>query len=378
MKYYTLLTFVLFLSLTSCQKDQTIDFDDEEVVIDWSEAADKSTSMLLEQFWNSRDFYFNYDNGGNTDFHYWPNAHGLNVILDAYERTKDDYYKTYTENWYVGVPRKNGNGWLNHFYDDMEWNIIALMRAYHLFNDQKYLDAAMQMWNDTKNGWTAHNGGGINWNKDQNPQKGACSNGPAAIIAARLYQITKDPKDLEWAKKIYEWQQEVLVNPNTGAVWDHIKYDGAIQTSWLFTYNQGTYLGAAYELFKITGETHYLNEAIKATNFTLSNLINANDGLLKDEGAGDGGIFKGIFVRYFVQMIMDEKLPEPDRQKYLRFLKHNGEVAWLKGRNDNTGCYSSYWNKKPEAVADYTSQLSACMLMEGLDLLQRKGFIDAK
>ena len=34
--------------------------------------------------------------------------------------------------------------------------------------------------------------------------------------------------------------------------------------NWIFTYNQGTFLGAALELYKITGEKGYLNDAKKA------------------------------------------------------------------------------------------------------------------
>ena len=34
---------------------------------------------------------------------------------------------------------------------------------------------------------------------------------------------------------------------------------------------QGTFLGAAYELYKITGEESYLKDARKAANFAISN-----------------------------------------------------------------------------------------------------------
>ncbi|HAH22224.1 MAG TPA: glycosyl hydrolase family 76, partial [Prolixibacteraceae bacterium] len=95
----------------------------------------------------------------------------------------------------------------------------------------------------------------------------------------------------EWALKIYDWEKSTLFNPANGAVYDNIdSRTGDIQKSWIFTYNEGTFLGSAVELYKITGEKGYLNDAIKAADYTLNNLVDGNDRLLKIEGNGDGGL----------------------------------------------------------------------------------------
>lgn len=52
--------------------------------------------------------------------------------------------------------------------------------------------------------------------------KNACSNGPASLIAARLYNINKNEEDLQWALEIYNWEREHLFNPATGAIYDNI------------------------------------------------------------------------------------------------------------------------------------------------------------
>ena len=52
--------------------------------------------------------------------------------------------------------------------------------------------------------------------------KNACANGPAAIIAARLYKITNEKEYLDWALKIYNWEKATLFNPATGAIYDNI------------------------------------------------------------------------------------------------------------------------------------------------------------
>jgi predicted alpha-1,6-mannanase (GH76 family) len=89
-----------------------------------------AVQLLIHLFWNADEHYFNYNNLGLKDFHYWPQAHALDVMVDAYLRTRDNLYKTTINDWYDGVKRKNGNTFFNIFYDDMEWNALAMLRAY--------------------------------------------------------------------------------------------------------------------------------------------------------------------------------------------------------------------------------------------------------
>lgn len=127
-------------------------------------------------------------------------------------------------------------------------------------------------------------------------EQNACSNGPAALIAARLYRINGNQEDLDWAVNIYKWERENLFNPATGAIYDNVNGETGELSTLSLSYNQGTFLGAAYELYKITGEESYLKDARKAANFGISNssMIDTGNNLLRDEGDGDGGLFKGI------------------------------------------------------------------------------------
>src|SRR5438876_659559 len=85
-------------------------------------------------------------------------------------------------------------------------------------NDDAYKNVADILWSDIKNGWSADLGGGIWWRKD-NPSKNAPSNMPAAIMAARLYKKFNRAEDLQWAKKIYDWQKLVLYDNTSGWVY---------------------------------------------------------------------------------------------------------------------------------------------------------------
>ncbi len=345
--------------------------DEEEETIDWNAAANASSMALINQFWNSGGNYFNTDNSGNTTFQYWPNAHALDVLIDAYERTGNTEYSTYFDRWFQGVKAQNGNTWNNDFYDDMEWNALAMLRAYKVTNDTKYKDAVLELWGYIKEGWNDNAGGGITWKKGMEYSKNACSNGPAAILAARLYQEFGNEEDREWAIRIYGWLKSTLVNTNTGAVWDNINSNtGEINKEWVFTYNQGTYIGAAVELHKIFNEKSYLNDAVKAADYTIGSLV--ENSVLKSEGTGDGGLFKGIFIRYFTDLIQQERLDAPIQRRYLQFMKLNAETLWEQGTTQPAVLFGPNWRQKPGTSTGLTEQLSGCMLIEAAALLEKE------
>jgi len=359
--------------------------------IDWISVADSSSKSLVVNFWNSTHFYFNEASDSTTwGGHYWPQAHALDVLVDAYLRSGDDFYKGYFMPWLEGVRRANGNRWANNYIDDMEWIALATLQAYQATGIEDFLTACKELWNGTTNdmddyhaafgikkAWTDAGGGGIFWESRKNRHsKNACSNGPAAILAAHLYQAFGEENDLEWAKKIYNWQKQHLFNPASGAIYDNIDtHTGEKNTRWIFSYNQGTFLGAALELYKITGNQTYINDAVKAADFTITTLINTNDNLLKSEGNHDGGLFKGIFIRYFVRLILSEGISDDVRNRYIAFLKHNGEILWDEGTDKQKVLFGPYWKTAPEGNTGHTEHLSGCMLMEGLALLQKENRI---
>ena len=310
----------------------------------------------------------------NTQFHYWPQAHGLDILLDAYLRTGDTNFVHYMHQWFEGVHYQNGQTFLNIFYDDMQWNALAMLRAYHATGDEKFKEATIKVWDQILTGWTDLLNGGIMWAEFTPHSKNACSNAPASILAARLYLLTGEQEYLDWALKIYEWQKQHLVDSGTGAVWDSIALENnsvVINKDWIFTYNQGTYIGAVVELYDITGNSVYLNDAVKSTDYTLHSLTQPNTQLLVDEGDGDGGLFKGIFVRYLTQLILLEDLPENTRNRYVQFLEHNAEKLWTEGTDKSRILISSFWGNKPahNEEIDLTIQVSGAMLMEAAALL---------
>lgn len=336
----------------------------------WKQVAEQATQALVTHFWNGREGYFNSmpDVADTQQNQYWPQAHAMDVVIDAYLRTGSAGYRDLFDKWHEGIKKKAGNSYFNDFYDDEEWICLTMLRLYDCTKEQKYLDTAQLLWDDIQNAWnTKYCGGGMAWRKSQPWSKNACSNGPAGIIAARMYNILHKASDLDLAKRIYNWERDNLYAPGTGAVYDSMNgQDGNSVTTWVFTYNQGTFVGMCYELFKITGETLYLRDAVRASSYTLSSLSDLTESVLKDEGTGDGGLFKGIFVRYFTLLIQEPQLDASYKTRFVAYLKHNAEVLKEKGLQAQY-LIGSNWARNTSAI-DLGTHVSGCVLLEAVAL----------
>lgn len=372
MMYALLLCFLL-----SCEKNyDNIDLGTESgapYVFTWPNIADSSTSALITGYWNSAGAYFNANNQGNVTFNYWPQAHALDVLVDAYTRTQDTVYTGYMARWFNGVQAANGGTFIGQFYDDMGWNALAMLRAYDATANAQWKTAVETVWTNIQTGWNTTEGGGIAWQKNELYYKNTPANGPACILAARLYEHFSNPSDLTWAQQIYTWWKATLVNQETGFVYDGINgnNNGQLDVTDAFTYDQGLFIGAAVELYNITGQVSYLDDAVLTANNTLSSPILAPSGLLRDEGQGDGGLFKGVFVRYLIRLILDKGLDAGSQQNYVQFLKNNAQTLWLQGTERPGLFYGSNWSSAPTGETDLTTELSGAILMEGVALIKK-------
>jgi len=370
---------------------------DQKDNTDWNKMADGMSKALIKHFWGAnfegypKRYYFNYESdlANMTTNHYWPQAHAMDVIVDAYKRTSDKYYLSFYPLWWEGAPEYNFSGkeidpWWNDFVDDMEWMVLAQLRMFETTKDQKYILKAKQMYNDwIWPTWGPENEepwkGGITWKTDVGKSKNACSNGPAAIIAARIYTMYdeisnpgKKPKDeyLNEARKIYAWLRDHLYNPEDGRIYDNMNAKGEISPA-IYTYNLGTFIGAAHELYKITGSKQYLAEATKSANYAIDHM-SKNGGVLSDATSGDGGLFHGIFFRYFVKLINEKDLDLATRKKFHTYITNCARVMAKEGVNQQTMLYGGSWRKPPVSAkgVPLTPHLSGCMLMEAMCILE--------
>lgn len=363
----------------------------------WKRVADGMSRALITHFWGAsfpgypERYYFNYgsDLSNMTTNHYWPQAHAMDVLVDAYLRTSDPYYLDFYPLWWKGAPTFNFSGreedpWWNVFVDDMEWMVLAQLRMYESTGRPEYFAKARQIYNDwiwptwgpdSEAPWY----GGITWKTDVKKSKNACSNGPAAIIAARIYQqydnlpdTGKKPKQayLEEATRIFDWLRSRLFEPTEGKIFDNMNANGNISHA-SYTYNQGTFIGAAHELYKITGNRAYLSDAVKAAGYVVEKM-SLNGGVLGNSTSGDGGLFNGIFFRYFVRLINEPDLDANARARFHAYLTHCATVLADEGLNRETMLFGGNWHKAPATgdAVSLTPHLSGCMLMEAMCLLK--------
>ena len=331
-----------------------------------SEYAQWAQEKLVEHFWNeSTKSVINncpYSEDKEEGLNYWWKAHAVDAMIDGYERTKDEIYAGRAESIIDNIISRNGSLY-NEFYDDMEWLALACLRLYDDTGNEKMKEYSINLWNDIKTAWWTDEIGGLAWKKDEGRKsRNSCSNGPGSILAARLYQRFRDESDLEWAIKIFEFEKKHLVDKETGMVYDgmEVKADGTlnINKKWLFTYNAGTYIGAAVELYRITEDDKYLAEAEKTAKSSMEQLTTIY-GVTKNEGDGDGGMFKGILIRYLVQLY------EVNKDKSISdYILANAKILEHSGVAPDIGLIGPDWNKIPQAPLDVTFQLSGVFLLE--------------
>ena len=290
---------------------------------------------------------------------YWWHAHALDALLDGYLRKTEGEYLERFRKEYAGTYRENGNTLLHYWYDDMEWMTLALLRAWDATKDEEYKKQALFVWEDIKTAWNDACGGGMAWKKDQLDYKNTPANAPAAIIAFRLYQRFGKKEDLEWGEKIFTWNRDQLMDPETCFVWDGMNRegDGKIDKDWKFTYCQGVMLGAALEYYRITGDKKQLELAEKIARRAVVELA-GEDGIFNYEGKDDCGLFRGIYFRYLYELVTVDD--DCDNLKEIIF--KNAAAVSKAMRPD--GLIGGDWRNISTGEIDLAQHLSGVMVLE--------------
>ncbi len=237
--------------------------------------------------------------------------------LKWYEGTYTLTSYTQTKEWTVyGVNRSSTPGKAavegrENVYDDQQWLIRELIEAYELTGVESYLEKAEYLAEYVIDGWDTTldsdgvEHGGIVWGPGYYT-KHSCSNGPFISPLVRLSEIYGGKSDevtyryigenkarltrqmkkseyyLMYAKKVYAFQRSHLYRRSDGVYWDmlgakgwggdNIAYEtvGGVKyrahneeespTGVSYSYNSGTMLSGAADLYRATGEQAYLDD----------------------------------------------------------------------------------------------------------------------
>lgn len=217
------------------------------------------------------------------------------------------------------APTVNPGAGAVKYYDDNAWVGLDLVTAYHLTGNATYLQRAEAVFHYEETGWDTVDGG-IYWN-DQRLTRNTPSTAPVAELGVYLYRDTHNATYLDWAKKIYAWQVNTLVDKSTGQVWDNINASGKIvQTLW--TYNQGTVIGAGVLLYETTHQASYLAQANQTASFVLHHAIQIG-GTYLPQAQFNGVLVDNLQLLY--QATHDPAITQS--------IATNANTAWTKARN---------------------------------------------
>ena len=327
-----------------------------------NQAADVAYEAFTKLFYTvsgAKGYYLN-NSGTATADHWWTQAELIEIAIDAYERKRSDTYRNRLIELVHGFVAKQGRDWSsNEFNDDIAWMVIASARAHLDTGNTDFLEYARSNWDKMyMRAWdTSFAGGGLWWKTDKR-SKNACVNGPGAIGAYLLYKATGDPSYLAKAIEIYAWLRGALFDPKTGAVYDNLKLGGG-GDDWTFTYNSGTFIGIANQLFQETGKQTYFEDAKLAADF-FEQKLSDSDGLIGEHAvAGDGAAFKAIGFRWLAKFVADNRL----ESTYLPWLQYNANRAWANRRADNIS-WNDWRKATPHMILESTGAAATVQILQ--------------
>ena len=246
----------------------------------------------------------------------------------------------------------------------MEWFALALFRVYEATGDNDYLTMSTNLWDDIKTGENSNQGGGIAWRKPQPDYKNTPANAPAIIYACRRHQRFGHSWELDLATNLYNWLKGTLVT-SSGRVQDGINRLGNGQIDdWQFTYNYGTFVGAALEMYQSTGNASYLSDAIRSADYAIQRAGLLNNAVFKDEGGGDGALFKGVLVRYLALLAKEPAVASAKRNYYKAILEDQAQSVHANAYNRSHRTIGNSWTARAGASVDMSAQLSGIMMLE--------------
>lgn len=310
---------------------------------------------------------------------WWNSAATLTALVDfARVSGRHDYdwviARTFEQNRGVfpaGV--RSGDPVEGHFIsraiDDAEWWAVAWLAAYDHTHERRYLDEAVTITEYVRGYWsTGTCGGGVWWDRERT-YKNAVTNGLYLWLTTSLHQ--RIAGDTAWggrAATAADWYLgSGLIGPS-GLVNDGLTAGCANNGQTVWSYNQGLAVGAFTELWRSTGEIHYLETAKRLADAALASSALTRDGVLTE--SCDTGTstcddnqkqFKGIFVRHLADLA-----DATGSAVYKTYLGRQADSLWSTDR-DALNRLGQRWSGTAPNTRDWRTQASALEALTAAD-----------
>jgi Glycosyl hydrolase family 76 len=198
---------------------------------------------------------------------------GLNNYLDTDNSGAPEGTYTSTLAAFDGTVAPPGGPGGTKYYDDNDWVGLELVRLYQLTHAAALLGSAEGIMAFEIAGWQENPNlgcpGGLPFsNLAENSERNTVTTAPAAELGTELYRLTGKLEYLRFAEKAYLWVRTCLLNP-AGLYADHLNRRGVVEPM-LWSYNQGSMIGAGTLLYQATGNSGYLYQARQTAKAALA------------------------------------------------------------------------------------------------------------
>ncbi|QMV84523.1 glycoside hydrolase family 76 [Corynebacterium hindlerae] len=300
-------------------------------------------------------------------WHYWWQAHYLDCQIDAALRRPTIQRKRRIKETMRGIRIRNIRGWtVNRYYDDKSWLALAVGR-WHTSARNKALRA---LENNIVAGIDTLTGV-LPWRTNETFYN-VPTNGPAAIMMARSGRLAQ-------ACTLTDWVFDNLIDEN-GLVMDgmRMRMHGPELVRAIHPYCQGVMMGACLEIadrmLADQGVTDVasLDDAERAHDayayiarirelvVAVENNLATPDGVINClTTGGDGGLFKGILVRYLADVALrlpgDSAASRETKKKATRLVLQSATSLWNHRLEiDGLPVFPSDWTKDAQVPTTST------------------------
>ena len=368
--------YLMLLSVFSCNsepsiQDQMVDNPgddgqnenpDEGEELSYQEKA-FATYEMIQQLYKKGDLYkenFPEQNGDREYSYLWPYVGMLtagNVLYElGYDREILDKQFTGLEEYYDNrdyLPTYQAypvsGGATDHYYDDSAIVAMELINAYELTNESFYLERAKTVTDFIMSGEDSRMGGGLYWFEGQSDN---CTNGPncmkaantsayAAYVTSKMYQLTNNEAYLTFAKRVYEWTYTTLRDPSDNLYWNDINIGSEQINTTKWTYNAAMMIMSAVNLYEISDDQEYLDEAVTTARSAHSKFTKVTNGRIFYP-PNDSWFNVELLTAYIQLSQYDSKTKD-----YVEVFKDNMDYAWENARN-NEGQFYEDWSGNNE------------------------------
>jgi hypothetical protein len=203
------------------------------------------------------------------------------------------------------------------YYDDNDWVGLELVRLYKLTHEPSVRESAEAIMAFETAAWQTNPElgcpGGIPFdNAVTNTDRNTVTTAPAAELAVQMYGLTHNVQYLRFAEMAYQWVRGCLLQPSELYA-DHVNPKGLVEGS-LWSYNQGTMIGAGAMLYQATGNSGYLYQARQTARAAVAYFT-------PERLAGENPFFPSVFFRnlMYLDSITHDPPGKAPAQNYVNY-----------------------------------------------------------